>query len=31
MPDSIDNHIACDKHCEFVDIALSKRREAAKA
>jgi len=19
MPDSIDNHIACDKHCEFVD------------
>jgi hypothetical protein len=18
MPDSIDNHIACDKHCEFV-------------
>jgi hypothetical protein len=22
MPDSIDNHIACDKHCEFVDDIL---------
>jgi hypothetical protein len=24
MPNSIDNHIACDKRCEFVDGYLSK-------